>query len=139
MLELADWFWPIISALFALLWLWTLTGRWKGRSKVQPSESQALPQRREAEDLLKAVHALQVREGQVSVEELTRPVHLPETVIREEVDALLTFGWVERGSEGSLRFTDEGRHRAGDLIRAHRLWERYLVDPEGMALAGCSR
>jgi len=68
------------------------------------------------------------------VEELTRAVHLPEAVIREEVDALLTFGWVERGSEGSLRLTDEGRHRAGDLIRVHRLWERYLVDREGMAL-----
>ena len=66
--------------------------------------------------------------------ELTRAVHLPETVIREEVDVLLTFGWVERGSEGSLRLTDEGRHRTGDLIRVHRLWERYLVDREGMAL-----
>lgn len=51
MSELADWFWPIISALFALLWLWTLTRCRKGRSKVQPSESQALLQRREAEDL----------------------------------------------------------------------------------------
>jgi len=91
-------------------------------------------QRREAEDLLKTVYTLQVREGHVSVEELTRAVHLPEMVIREEVDVLLTFGWVERGSEGSLRLTDEGRHRAGDLIRAHRLWERYLVDREGMVV-----
>ncbi len=71
----------------------------------------------------------------MSVEELTRAVYLPETVIREEVDVLLTFGWVEWGCEGSLRLTDEGRHRDGNLIRAHRLWKRYLVNAAEVALS----
>jgi Fe2+ transport system protein FeoA len=33
-----------------------------------------------------------------------------------------------------MRLTETGKARAVELIRAHRLWERYLVDRKGMSL-----
>lgn len=42
--------------------------------------------------------------------------------------------WAEVEDE-ALRITRPGERRALELIRAHRLWERYLADKEGLALA----
>ncbi len=134
MSRLTDWLWLIISGVLAVLWLWTLMRYRKERSTVRSSRPQTMLQRMEAEDLLKTFHNLQAKEGSVSIEELAHATQLPEAVVREEMATLFTLGWVERDSGDELRLTDEGTQRARDLIRAHRLWERYLVDREGMAL-----
>lgn len=134
MLPLSDWIWPGVSALFALLWLWTWARYLKARSQVHPTLSPTLLPRKEAEDLLKLVYTLESRMSPVPVAELSRAMHLAESLLRKEITALGAFAWVEQVSEDSLRLTDEGRCRARELVRAHRLWERYLVDREGMAL-----
>jgi Fe2+ transport system protein FeoA len=90
--------------------------------------------RKEAEDVLKLVYTLETRASPVSVAELARAMRLAEPMIREEITSLGAIKWVEQISGDSLRLTDEGRCRARELVRAHRLWERYLVDREGMAL-----
>jgi manganese/zinc/iron transport system permease protein len=36
-------------------------------------------------------------------------------------------GWVERNETAEFQLTDEGRQRAAEIIRLHRLWELYLV------------
>lgn len=36
-------------------------------------------------------------------------------------------GWVKKGEGRVYRLTDEGRARAAEIIRLHRLWELYLV------------
>ena len=45
-------------------------------------------------------------------------------VLRFERDAAL--------ANDRVSLTDKGRHRAIELIRAHRLWESYLVDEAGV-------
>lgn len=84
-------------------------------------------QQRWEEDMLK--HALRL-------EEEGRPVE-PETVgarlgasgrrARRLWRRLGRAGWVHRHG-----LTARGRERAAQLVRAHRLWERYLVDRGGM-------
>jgi Fe2+ transport system protein FeoA/Mn-dependent DtxR family transcriptional regulator len=50
------------------------------------------------------------------------------------VGALVTFGWAGEEADSALRLTEVGEARARELIRAHRLWEHYLVRREGMPL-----
>lgn len=131
---LIDWLWPIISVVLAALWLWTLIRYRRAQSAALLSRPPALLRRMDAEDLLKMFHNLQAEEGSVSVKQLMDATDLPEAMVREEMETLFALGWVEQGPEDTLTLTGKGMQRARDLIRAHRLWERYLVDREGMAL-----
>lgn len=131
---LSDWIWPVVSAFFAFLWLWTWARCRKARSQVPPSLSPAFLPQKEVEDVLKVMYTLETGANPVSVAKLSRAMRLAEPLIREEITTLVAFKWVEQISEDSVRLTDEGRYRARELVRAHRLWERYLVDREGMAL-----
>jgi Fe2+ transport system protein FeoA/Mn-dependent DtxR family transcriptional regulator len=48
--------------------------------------------------------------------------------------ALVTFGWAEEDAAGKMHLTEAGEARGRELIRAHRLWERYLAEREGIPL-----
>jgi Mn-dependent DtxR family transcriptional regulator len=129
--NLPQWFWPALSLLMAVLWLATLLWR---RRRPGPAETSLPHERVEAEDVLKAAYAEEQKEGVLRVGDLSRRLELSEPMVRRGMAALLHFGWVERDAEGGMRLTDEGKARAQELIRAHRLWETYLVDREGMSL-----
>ena len=67
-----------------------------------------------AEDVLKAVYQGKVVRG------------------RQPLAALLRWlGYLEKEGE-RYRLTERGRRRAEQLVRAHRLWERYLTDRLGV-------
>jgi len=94
----------------------------------------------DVEDALKAAYILQEAEGTWDDEGLARSVGLSGTMA-DEADgrhpvarALVAFGWAEEDTQGHMHLTEAGEARARELIRAHRLWERYLVDREGMSL-----
>ncbi|MGC9468320.1 MAG: FeoA domain-containing protein [Anaerolineae bacterium] len=134
MFQLEEWFWPIVSGVLTVLWLWTLIQYKRKQSRAEPAASRRTLERREAEDLLKIVYTMAAEEGAVSLEALAHALHLSDSAVDEELDTLSTYGWIERDTERGLHLTDLGKQRANDLVRAHRLWERYLVDREGMAL-----
>jgi len=127
------WFWPVLSLSLAVLWLWALLRR-QNLPAAQPSAKGLRHRPVEAEDVLKAAYKLQKREEGWTGEALALAVGLPEALAEEVAEALLAFGWAKEGPQGGMHLTDEGEKRAEDLIRAHRLWERYLVDREGMPL-----
>ena len=56
---------------------------------------------------------------------------LPGRAVGAASAAAARGGLVERRPDG-LALTAKGRHRAGELIRRHRLWESYLVDEAGL-------
>ncbi len=91
-------------------------------------------QRVEMEHALKAAYALQ-NEGRTwhSVE-LARSLSFPDALAENIAQALIASGWAEESEPGSMRLTETGEARAVELMRAHRLWELYLVDREGMPL-----
>ncbi len=131
--KFADWLWLILAVLFATLWMWTLWRQRQSRAKTPPP-SDTSNRRVEAEDLLKAAYALQEKESTVRVQDLAQALDFPETVVRLGMAALLEFGWAEEEAQGDLHLTERGKARARELIRAHRLWERYLVEREGLSL-----
>jgi Fe2+ transport system protein FeoA/Mn-dependent DtxR family transcriptional regulator len=129
MAGLTGWFWPLASALLAGLWLWTLLRQRRERSLAPSPHYQQV----DAEDVLRAAYLLQ-EEGRLNADALARAASLPESLTRQALAALRAFGWVEEDQQGALQLTEEGVARARDLVRAHRLWERYLVDRERMSL-----
>jgi len=131
--SLFPYFWQILSVTLAVLWLWTLLRRQKPPT-VQSSARMSIQRSVEAEDALKAAYGLQEVQRAWSGIDLARSLGLPELLADEVSEALLAFGWAEEDRQAGMRLTEEGEARAQDLIRAHRLWERYLVDMEGMDL-----
>jgi Fe2+ transport system protein FeoA/Mn-dependent DtxR family transcriptional regulator len=58
----------------------------------------------------------------------------PRAMGGDIVGALVAFGWAEEEGQGQAYLTEEGKARARELIRAHRLWEHYLVKRKGIPL-----
>lgn len=81
-----------------------------------------------AEDVLKRLF----HQPTVALAELARGLEVPEGRVSRAVAGLHASGLVSPGPEGFL-LTDGGRARALELVRAHRLWERYLADRTGVA------
>lgn len=132
MSNFSHWFWPALSFLLAILWLVTLLRQRRSAPAGWPPASLYRPV--EAEDVLKAAYALQEVGGAWGSQELARFVGLPESLAGEVAGDLVASGWAEEEAQGSMRLTEAGKAHAQELIRAHRLWERYLVDREGMPL-----
>jgi Fe2+ transport system protein FeoA/Mn-dependent DtxR family transcriptional regulator len=88
----------------------------------------------EAEDALKAAYELQEAGDGWDSEELAHRMGLPRAMAGDIAMALVRFGWAKEEAQGKARLTAAGEARARELIRAHRLWEHYLVRREGMSL-----
>ena len=132
--NLSSWFWPSLSFLLSVLWLWTLLRQRRAAPAARTSAPSLTHQPVEVEDALKAAYILQEARGAWGGEELARSAGLSETTAGEVARALVAFGWAEEDVQGGMHLTETGEARAWELIRAHRLWERYLVDREGMPL-----
>jgi Fe2+ transport system protein FeoA/Mn-dependent DtxR family transcriptional regulator len=135
MSSVSSWFWPVLSFLLAALWLWTLLRYRRATSAARMSAPGLMQRSVEAEDALKAAYFLQEAGGEPwDGEKLAHAAGLPGVLAGEAAKALIAFGWAEVDAQGGMRLTEIGKARARELIRAHRLWERYLVDREGMPL-----
>jgi len=115
-------------------WFWTVLRLRRKASAVQASEPRLTYRPVEAEDVLKIGYALQEEGRSLDGKELARSAGLPEGFSREVAGALIASKWAEENAQGVMRLTKTGEARARELIRAHRLWERYLVDCKGMPL-----
>ncbi len=134
MSNLSYWFWPALSLLLATLWLWTLLRQRRAAPAAWTSAPGLTRWPVEVEDVLKAAYALQEAGGAWGGEELARSLGLPGALAGEMAGALVASGWAEEDAQGGMRLTEAGDAHAQELIRAHRLWECYLVNREGMPL-----
>ncbi|MGH7459359.1 MAG: metal ABC transporter permease [Longimicrobiaceae bacterium] len=75
------------------------------------------------EDTLKHLYALSLEGEPASAARLAARLGMRESRAAHQLSLLRKKGMVTGGS-----LSDAGRRRARDLVRAHRLWERYLVD-----------
>lgn len=91
---------------------------------------------REREQLEDALKHLLDREGQgrhASPESLAGTLNLPRAKVTRLISDMESQGLLE--TQGSLlHLTAEGERWAMHIVRAHRLWERYLVDEARMPL-----
>jgi DtxR family Mn-dependent transcriptional regulator len=63
---------------------------------------------------------------------IARAMQLSPPTVHEMIGRLEDDGYVERGDDKSLTFTDKGRQEAEAISRRHRLIERFLTDVLGI-------
>ena len=134
MLDISSWFWAALYLLLVAIWLWTLMRHRQRPPAAETSVSGLTYRSAEAEDALKAAYALQEAGEPWGGGELARSMSLPGALAWEVSRALVAFGWAEENGQSKMHLTELGKARARELIRVHRLWERYLVDQERMPL-----
>jgi DtxR family transcriptional regulator, Mn-dependent transcriptional regulator len=59
---------------------------------------------------------------------VARAMQLSAPTVHEMVGRLEKDGYITRGADKSISFTDSGRTQAEDIVRRHRLIERFLTD-----------
>jgi Fe2+ transport system protein FeoA/Mn-dependent DtxR family transcriptional regulator len=128
------WLWPVLVLLLTVFWLWTLLRLRQATSRARSRVSGARPRSVEAEDALKTAYGLQQSGDAWGGEELVDCMGLPKAMAKDIAGALINFSWAEEDHQGGVHLTEVGETRARELIRAHRLWEHYLVEREGMSL-----
>ena len=83
------------------------------------------------EDALKHIHKAQVNGRRPTLQSIAGSLHIHSNkaahlLAEMEKGGLVTF------ASGELQLTPSGREAALHIIRAHRLWERYLADETGV-------
>jgi DtxR family Mn-dependent transcriptional regulator len=119
----------IIAFLVIAVGLWPRIGLlalWRRRGETR--------QRMLAEDALKHLHASAWRHHTATLQSLAGALRLLPQSALKLIRQMEAQGWVASRAEG-LSLTSEGERLAIEVIRAHRLWERYLADEARMPLA----
>ncbi len=101
---------------------------WRNLRRWRAARAQAL------EDALKHVWALEgAGNGDVAVADLAHSLGRSPRGARRLLVRLVRQGLASVGGDGlAASLTGAGRRRARQLVRSHRLWERYLVDEAGL-------
>lgn len=114
----------IVTAVFwperGLLSMWRRREEYRGRTQL--------------EDALKHVLAWQHRSKVATPESIAGALSLPPQAVLKLVNKMQSAELVESVS-GGFRLTSKGESWALQVVRAHRLWERYLSDDANMPLA----
>ncbi len=91
----------------------------------------ALARRVALEDALKHVYNHDARGETSTLESLAGALETSTSKAVSLVDRMRSLG-LARFADGRIVLTEEGRRYALEVIRAHRLWERYLADETGL-------
>jgi DtxR family Mn-dependent transcriptional regulator len=83
------------------------------------------------QDVLKQVYHLIEKQKDATVESLAGALHLPQDTIASVINTLGEKGYLQHDGD-RLRLTATGIIAALEVIRSHRLWERYLADETGV-------
>ncbi len=86
------------------------------------------------QDYLKAIYVLESSEERVTTSALARRMGVSAPSATAMTKRLDELGLVERLPYRGVALTDEGRRGALEVLRHHRLLERYLVDRLGLSL-----
>src|SRR5512139_1273110 len=86
-----------------------------------------------AEDAIKSLYHLSREQPVVPDRDLIRSAELQAGRFQMIQTELERRGWAQ-AEDRALRILPAGERRAVELIRAHRLWERYLAEKEGLPL-----
>ena len=122
--------WLILAALVALVVaLWPDAGLF-----AQMRRWRELRRRELLEDALKHIFAWEQRAQNATPESLAGGLGIPQSRVLQLITGMEAKGLVQ-SLAGGLRLTSKGQRLALQVVRAHRLWERYLADDAGMPMA----
>jgi DtxR family Mn-dependent transcriptional regulator len=88
-----------------------------------------------AQDYLRAIYALESRGERVTTSALAARMEVSPPSATAMTKRLAELGLVERAPYRGVALTEEGRRHALEMLRHHRLLERYLADRLGLSLA----
>ena len=86
------------------------------------------------QDYLKAIYALEAAGQRATTSALATRMGVSAPSATAMAKRLAELGLVERAPYRGVVLTDEGRQRALEMLRHHRLLERYLADRLGLSL-----
>jgi DtxR family transcriptional regulator, Mn-dependent transcriptional regulator len=84
------------------------------------------------EEYLQTIFWLQEAGLPMTGANVARAMQLSPPTVHEMVGRLERDGYITRGSDKAISFTDEGREHAEGIVRRHRLIERFLTDVLGI-------
>jgi DtxR family Mn-dependent transcriptional regulator len=84
------------------------------------------------EEYLERIYWLAEAELPMTAANLARAMQVSAPTVHEMVGRLVADGYITRGEDKSIAFTDDGRTRAAKIVRRHRLVERFLTDVLGV-------
>jgi DtxR family Mn-dependent transcriptional regulator len=80
------------------------------------------------EEYLQSMYWLQEAGLPITGANIARAMQVSAPTVHEMLGRLEADGYVERAADKSLTFTDSGWEHAADVVRRHRLIERFLTD-----------
>jgi len=80
------------------------------------------------EDYLKNIYKIESSDGKVATTALSRKLGIAPASVTEMIKRLAEEGIVTHTPYRGVQLTTEGRKRALQIIRRHRLWEAFLVE-----------
>src|SRR3954452_19987799 len=80
------------------------------------------------EEYLQIIYWLQEAGLPITGANIARAMQVSAPTVHEMIGRLETDGYVTRGSDKALAFTDSGQEHAAGIVRRHRLIERFLTD-----------
>ena len=107
---------------------WPRVGLWALWRRSRQAHQRAL-----AEDALKHVHASAWRHHAANLQSLAGALQLSSPAAIKLIGQIEAQGWLLCRDDG-LSLTPEGERLAIEVVRAHRLWERYLADEARLPL-----
>ncbi len=120
------WIWfAILLGMAALLLLWPKRGllaRWRNEKRTS--------ERIQVEDVLKHLYNYELETRRPTLASIAGRVHITENEAAALVETMQARGLVQWHNE-QLALSPDGRAYALHIVRAHRLWERYLADETG--------
>jgi DtxR family Mn-dependent transcriptional regulator len=84
------------------------------------------------EEYLERIYWLEEAELPITGANIARALQVSPPTVHEMVGRLVSDGFITRNTDKSLVFTEEGRERAANIVRRHRLVERFLTDILGV-------
>jgi DtxR family Mn-dependent transcriptional regulator len=88
-----------------------------------------------AEMYLKTIYELEVDEEPVAISQIAERLGISSVSANEMVKRLVERKLLVHTPYKGVNLTVEGRQRALNVVRRHRLWERFMVDQLGLAWA----
>jgi DtxR family Mn-dependent transcriptional regulator len=84
------------------------------------------------EEYLQTIYWLEEAELPITGANLARAMQVSAPTVHEMVGRLEGDGYIMRNADKSLEFTASGREHAADVVKRHRLIERFLTDVLGI-------
>jgi DtxR family transcriptional regulator, Mn-dependent transcriptional regulator len=115
----------VVAVLVAVLLFWPQTGLvWRWR------RDQSIRSRVRVEDALKHLYYCETEARPPTLLSIAGRLQIPENRAVELMQSMQVHGLVQLKGE-QFQLTADGRAYALHIVRAHRLWERYLADETG--------